>query len=446
MSKPLALKKIISHFRESWQGLPDERKANNNTRYRIADAGLAAFSTFFLQLPSFLAFQRRMEQSKGRSNSQSLFQVEQIPSDAQIRNLLDPLTPEQFDGDYRWVVAELEKSGHLQPFRSQANTLLVALDGVTYHSSTTIHCAECLQREDKQGVLHYYHSAIAPIIVHPNLAHVLPLPPELIVPQDGHEKQDCERSAVKRWLTRHAPHDVPGTITYLGDDLYANQPLCQQIAHDAQQFFVFVCKPDSHTTLYQELALLEPVAGVSTLVQRHWTGRQAELWTYHFATHLPLRASSDALLVNWVELTITAEKSGTQLFHNAWITNHDLTAQTVVALAHVGRTRWKIENEAINVLKNQGYHLEHNFGHGQKHLSTVLFVLNLLAFLTHTAQHLVDDAYRLLRETLAVRRTFFHDLKALTRYILFESWDALFTFMLDGLELTIPPPSATTQF
>jgi hypothetical protein len=440
MSKPLALSQIISRFREAWQGLPDYRKTNNNTKYSIADGVLAAFSTFFLQMPSFLAYQRSMAQSKGRSNSQSLFQVAQIPSDGQIRNLLDPLTPDEFDREYAWLVAELARSGHLQRFRAHHNTLLVAFDGLTYHSSTTIHCAECLQRQDSQGVIHYYHSAITPVIVKPDFPHVLPLPPEFIVPQDGHEKQDCERAAVKRWLADHAPQAGAWTMTYLGDDLYANQPLCAQIAETYQQFFVFVCKPDSHITLYQELALLEPVAGVTTLAQRRWNGRHAEIWTYRFATHLPLRAGSAALLVNWFELTITQEKTGALLFRNAWITNHGLAAQTVAALAQVGRTRWKIENEAINVLKNHGYHLEHNFGHGQQHLATVLFALNLLAFLTHTAQHLVNDAYRLLRETLAVRRTFFHDLKALTRYMLFESWEALFAFMLDGLELSLSPP------
>lgn len=440
MSKPLALSKIIAHFRESWQGLPDYRKANNNTQYSIGDAGMAAFSMFFMQTPSFLAYQRTMAQSKGRRNGHSLFQVEKIPSDTQIRNLLDPIAATQFDRDYRWVVAELEKSGHLQPFRDHANTLLVALDGLTYHSSTTIHCDECLQRRDSQGTIHYYHSAITPVIVKPDCPHVLPLPPELIVPQDGHEKQDCERAAVKRWLAQHAPHDAPWTKTYRGDDLYANQPLCQLLAQSYQQFFVFVCKPDSHETLYQEVALLEKVAGVTTLVQRQWTGRQAEVWRYRFATQVPLRAGPDALFVNWLELTITQEQTGAPLFHNSWITNHALSAQTLPALAQVGRTRWKVENETINVLKTQGYHLEHNFGHGKQHLSTVLFSLNLLAFLTHTAQHLVNDAYRLLRQTLAVRRTFFHDLKALTRYLLFDSWDALFAFMLDGLELPIPPP------
>ena len=356
MSKPLALSKLMAHFRESWQGLPDYRKANNNTRYSIADAGLAAFSTFFMQTPSFLAYQRTMEQSKGRSNSQSLFQLEKIPSDTQIRNLLDPITPDYFHSEYQWVLAELEKSGRLEDFRDHQNTLLVALDGLTYHSSPTIHCSECLQRQDSQGTLHYYHSAITPVIVKPDSPHVLPLPPELIVPQDGHEKQDCERAAVKRWLAQHTQYDSAWTKTYLGDDLYANQPLCQQIAETYQQFFVFVCKPDSHATLYQEIGLLEKVAGVTTLAQRQWNGRQAEMWTYRFATQLPLRAGSDALLVNWFELTITHAKTGALLFRNSWITNHLLFAQTVAPLAQVGRTRWKVENETINVLKNQGYH------------------------------------------------------------------------------------------
>ena len=192
--------------------------------------------------------------------------------------------------------------------------------------------------------------------------------------------------------------------------------------------------------LYRELELLEKVDGVTIVTERLWNGRHAEIWTYRLAHQVPLRAGADALKVNWCELTISHEQTGDTLFHNAWATNHAISTQTVAATAEAGRTRWKVENESINVLKNHGYNLQHNFGHGEQHLATVLFSLNLLAFLIHTAQHLTNGAYRLLRDTLAVRRTFFNDLKALTRYIVFDSWDALFSFMLDGLELSIPPP------
>jgi hypothetical protein len=111
-----------------------------------------------------------------------------------------------------------------------------------------------------------------------------------------------------------------------------------------------------------------------------------------------------------------------------------------MAACQLGRTRWKIENEAINVLKNQGYHLEHNFGHGDQHLSSTLFTLNPLAFLAHTTLFLANQQYRLIRDALVKRTTFFDDLRALTRYMLFLSWEHLLTFMIDGLEIN-PAPS-----
>jgi len=104
------------------------------------------------------------------------------------------------------------------------------------------------------------------------------------------------------------------------------------------------------------------VGGVTTLTQCRWKGRHAEIWTYRFASQVPLRSSGAALLVHWFELTITHEKTGDLIFHNAWVTNHLLSSQTVVSLAQAARTRWKVENETINILKNHGYHLEHNFG------------------------------------------------------------------------------------
>lgn len=441
MSKPLSLSNIMKRFHTAWQDLPDHRQPSNNTRYQIADAVKAAFSVFFMQSPSFLAHQRDMHQRKGQDNFATLFGAEKIPSDVQTRNLLDPISPEEFHPNFDWVLDELDQSGHLASFKTYAGTYAIALDGVVFHSSEKIHCEQCSHRQDRNGVTHYYHSAIIPVMVKPNSPHVLSLPPECIVPQDGHEKQDCERAAVKRWLALHQPRYRPQTITYLGDDLYANQPLCELIDQIYDQFFLFVCKPDSHKTLYEWLSALEKADGLETKQVRRWNGQHGEIWSYRFVNDVPLKAGEDALMVNWLELTITHEKTGEVLYHNAWVTNHAVSHRNVSQLATLGRTRWKVENENINVLKTKGYNLEHNFGHGDSHLSNVFFTLNLLAYLLHTAQHLVNEAYRLLRETLSVRRTFFNDLKALTRYIVFDSWESLFAFMIEGLELDMPPPN-----
>lgn len=440
MEQKLSLQSLMQHYRERWSRLPDTRKPNNHTKYTVADGVLSAFAVFFMQSSSFLAHQRLLQSKKGRNNARSLFQVTEIPSDAQIRNLVDTLSNKAFEEDFWYILDELKSQQHLLRFRNDLQTNAIALDGVNFFSSEKISCAKCLRREDRNGVEHFYHSAITPVFVKPGQAQVLPLPAEFIIPQDGHEKQDCERNAAKRWLEQYHERFAAHSVTYLGDDLYANQPLCQLLAETYEQFFIFVCKPESHEGLYQWLDFLEKNASLETVTQRHWNGKRGELWRYRYALQVPLRNGDDALLVNWFELVITNEKTGAILYQNSFVTNHPVTTANVAELTQVGRARWKIENENNNTLKTKGYHFEHNFGHGSQDLANVLATLNLLAFLLHTVQELLTPAYQRLRKALGARKTFFNDLRALTRYMIFDSWDDLFRFMEDGLEITTVPP------
>lgn len=107
----------------------------------------------------------------------------------------------------------------------------------------------------------------------------------------------------------------------------------------------------------------------------------------------------------------------------------------MAGVAAAGRARWKIENESNNVLKNRGYQLEHNRGHGKKHLASLLVTMNLPAFGLHTLLELADENYRLLRATVGARQRFFQHLDALTTYLHFETWQKLLDFMMRGLEI-----------
>jgi len=164
------------------------------------------------------------------------------------------------------------------------------------------------------------------------------------------------------------------------------------------------------------------------------SGSQWHTYAYRFANQVPLAEGQDALKVNGCEVTVT-HQDGKILYHNAWITDWPITEKNVEALVASGRARWKIENENNNTLKTKGYHLEHNFGHGQHHLSSLLAALNILAFLFHTVLSFTDEHYRLIRATLPSRKTFFQHVSALVCYLHFPRWQGLLRFMMRGLEI-----------
>lgn len=432
-SKSLGFSVMLEKLKESLGEIPEHRSGQNWT-YELADAGLAAFGVFFMQSPSFLAHQRDMQRRKGKNNAEGLFGVERIPSDGQIRNLLDPVDSAQLREPFWAIYEDLEEAGHLESYQGVADTRLVSLDGTQYFSSQKLHCDNCRVTIREEQV-YYSHQVLLAVVCGFQQRHVVGLEPEFITPQDGHEKQDCEQQAIKRWVKRNARRFSPWRVTVLADDLHSHQPVCELLlAH--KMHFILTCKVESHLTLYEELELLERVEGaISTQRVRQWNGRFHEWWIYRWAEHLPLRGDAKVLYVNWCALTVIREDTGKQLYHNAWITDHILDETSVVAVARDGRNRWKVENEGINVLKNQGYHFEHNYGHGQQHLSTVLLTLLLLAFLFHTALALSCQFYQAVRRELGPRRTFFNDLRALTRYMYFPSWQQLLTFMYQQLEI-----------
>jgi hypothetical protein len=411
--------------------LPDYRTRPNKV-YELSDAALGAFAVFFMQSASFLAYQRDMQRTQGRNNAQSLFGIDQVPSDPHIRNLLDPIAPDYLAGPFWRVFEHLRDGDYLPAYQDYFGGWLLALDGTEYFSSQKIHCPQCTVRVINERTL-YSHTLVAPLLVAPGQPRVIALEPEFVRPQDGVEKQDCELRAAERWLSRNAGHFGSAPVTLLGDDLYCHQPFCELVQATGWHF-VFTCKPPSHPALYLEVDLLTQAGGVAELTEQHVMDGHPQVWRYRYATRLPLRADTHPLYVNWCEVTITTS-SGELLYRNAWATDHPLTPATLHAFVIVARTRWKSENENNNVLKNYGYHLEHNFGHGDQYLALVLVMLNLLAFLFHTVLELCDEQYRQVRAELAVRRTFFNDLQALTRYLYFDSWPALIDFMFTRLEL-----------
>jgi hypothetical protein len=432
----LSQKGMVQGVTKVFAAMTDPRKGRNS-QYLFTDICLAAFGSFFLQSPSFLAYQRAMQERIGRNNARSLFGISDIPTDDQIRNILDLIPAKDLSDLYGYffiLLEAFESSGHLKQFRIKGlgNTMLVAIDGTDHFSSGILHCDQCRTHTHGDGGTTYSHSMINPVIVAPGKKGVaIALAPEFITNTDGAKKQDCEINAAKRLLVRDGKHLASRNITILADDLYSHEPFCRDVL-DAGCQFIFVCKPESHKTLYAWIKgiMIEKIVD-------SFNGKEHLVWRYQYAAGVPLKEilkkGKKPLLVNFVEVTITERATGKQVYHNAFITSHSLTGETVETIVNCGRARWKTENENNNVLKNYGYYLEHNFGHGEKQLASVLTTLILLSFLMHTILSFTDHQYEAVRLKLVSKQVFFRDISALTKYFPFAHFQQVTEFMRKSL-------------
>ena len=420
------LESLLDGLRCVCAGFSDARRSSD-VDYSMADIGLSAFSLFFMQSESFLSHQRRLEQGHGTSNCQTLFGMTKIPTDNYIRLMLDPVSPEALQPCFDQVIEQLRERDGLKAFQRLGGRTLVALDGTEYFCSQKLSCPQCLTRQRSNGKTEHYHAMLAAMIVAPGHNMVLPLMPEFITSQDGAEKQDCERNAAKRWLSAHGKRVRDLRPVYLGDALFSCQPLAEAVLATGADF-LFVCKRDGHKTLYEYVdgAPLDE----RTVTERK-PGKRSLTYRYRWSEAVPLRDGKDPLTVNWLGVTITDDK-GKVTYDGAFVTSLPIVADNVVEVAACARARWKIENESFNVLKNNGYNLAHNFGHGKKYLARTFAAMNLLAFAFHTACDCLETLWQKAREAVGARARFFQDLHTITAYVLFPSWKCFMNTVVMG--------------
>ena len=432
---PLHFDQLAAIVRDTLGGLPDAR-TGLNTRYSMADIAMSAFSVFFLQCPSFLDFQRTAGREKGTNNAATLFGVNNIPTDNHTRSILDAVAPEQLYPAFDRILDRLHQTGALAQFRSINNDLLVTVDGTLYYDSENVHCPQCHVIHKSNGADSYRHMVITPAIVCPGRSDVIALSPEFIRNSDGEKKAENEIVAAKRWIQREGPRLSPLSVTVVGDDIYATQSFLELVL-ESEMNFLCVCKPQSHKYLTEYVESLRQSDDLDTLTATEKVGKQKRTIHYQWTENVPIRDTADALEVGWVEVTVIGA-DGRKIYRNAFITNHELSKETVAEIVAAGRARWKIENEDINTLKTKGYNLEHNFGHGKSHLSETLATLNMLAFLFHTVLDMRDARYTLLRTTRGRRTRFFQELGTIACYWQHTNWDALILFMI--VQLKLPDP------
>jgi hypothetical protein len=425
---------LLDGVRRACAAFPDKRRGRDVT-YTMADIGLSAFSLFFMQSESFLAYQRGLEEGRKTSNCRTLFGMTAIPTDNHIRAMLDPVDPSHLQPAFDDVLTTLRQHGGLAPFQRLGGRVLIALDGTEYFCSQKLGCPQCLTRMRSNGKVESYHAMLAATIVAPGHAMALPLMPEFIAPRDGAEKQDCERNAAKRWLATHAGRVKDLRPIYLGDDLFACQPVAEAMVA-AGGDILLTAKRSSHKALYDFM----DGAPLDERTVKEKLGAKRLTYRYRWFSQAPLRDGRDAMPVDWVGLTIT-DAAGKITYDGAFVTSLPVTPDNVAEIVACARARWKIENESFNVLKSNGYHLEHNFGHGKHNLAMVFAAMNLLAFAIHTVCDGLERIWIDARTAKRARKRFFEHIRTITAYLVFPDWQTLMQTLVDSK----PPPDVAAQ-
>ena len=332
---------LITNLRAIFETLPDPR-TGKNCQFQFADIAMSAFSAFFMQCPSFLDHQRRLEEAHNRHACQSLFGIARIPTDNHIREKLDHIDCQLLYPAFDRALEQLVDNPALGEFTRLDGRTLIAIDGSQFHHSKKIQCPQCTTRHHKQSdTVSYHHSVLCATLVADGHSRVLPLRLEFITPQDGDTKQDCETKAAHRWIERHLPYYRHLRPVILGDDLFAHHPVCQSIV-DAGCDFLLTAKPSSHQTLYSYLDGLPLDSRVTR--PRRQKGRGRETRKYRWSTwRLPLHDTDNTLEVYWLSMCI--QYRGKTTYENDFITSIEPTRDNITALADSARARWKIENE-----------------------------------------------------------------------------------------------------
>lgn len=419
---------LLRAIRGVFSRIPDHR--GEAVKFTLVDALMSGFAVFGLKYPSLLKFDEDQDEPIIRHNLRTLYGVDLAPCDTQLREILDPVDPDAINPAFNLLHQSIRRQGLLQAYEYIDGCVLVSCDGTGQFSSGTHSCPQCCVKKHRNGTTEYYHQLLGAVVIHPDLSQVLPFLPEAILKGDGDSKNDCERNAAKRLLPR-LKRDYPELRMIIVEDaLAANGPhitLLKSLGYH----FIIGAKPVGNAYLFEQLD-----AAVKTgLTQEiEVTDRQGVLHGYRFANGLRLNASHPDILVNLVEYW---EVKGGKVQNFSWITDLEITSKNVAKIVRGGRARWKIENETFNTLKNHGYHLEHNYGHGQKNLATVFGVLTFLAFLVDQIQAL---GCSLFQEAQASRRTkvsLWDRLRALVTTLFMASWEELWNLIITAKNIII---------
>lgn len=458
--KNLNIQSMIRSLLPYFSKVEDPRSVSTISLQDIIMSGLAVYQ---LKIPALQLLDGYRTEPYAHPNLKRLFDIQKIPSDTQLRDVLDRVSTDNFRKPFEIIFRTLQQDKALEQFKFHdgfRDQYLVSTDATGFFGSTDVKCDFCLAKiqrgQDEEGEeLFFHHQLLAASIVHPDRSTVIPLCPEPITQQDGAAKNDCELAAAERlyFQLRQSHPKLP--MTLLQDSLFCNT---KNIARLRKQElgFIIVAKPDKNKSLYkaveQRRSHLKDVTDVRKVTVIGDKVKKTMTRSYTFVNGIPLTGEQETE-VNFLIFKETIEwesqtgrkkgKLQKQEVNYAWITDLKLDSSNIEKIATAGRSRWDIENGVFNTLKNHGYRLEHNYGHGKKFLANNFAMLAMLAFLIDQVQEAHCELFQEVRKRWKNSKSRvwkFLDVMISTHS--FDSWLELWSSLIKPVQKTIKPTNS----
>jgi transposase len=419
--------KLIKLVRSGFSKVSDPRR--NNSSYELSSFLNLSFAMFHLKDSSLSSFK---EQFSVRSeNLKRVYGADVLPGDTAVRQTIDQVDPKELQTLFKPQLDFLKSQGVIKQRRVLDDYTTVTVDGTGHYCSGTKSCPQCMVKNHRNGKRSYYHQLLGAVSVHPDESTVFPVACEAIVKQDGSTKNDCELNASKRIIPQIRAALGEEKIIAVFDALYCNGPHIKLLRENKMNYII-----GTKGKTYVDIQV-EDLREKGALETFSWQTKDHNC-TVNYVNGLILNGQHQEILINYFEFIETDQKSGETTFYSTWIIDIEITEQNIKELVAVARSRWKIENETFNTLKNQGYHLEHNFGHGKKNLATNFAILTFLAFLIdQIAQHL-DKDFQAAKTVCKTFKSLWEKIKSIFYLLPTMSMGAVYRFIIKRRQIKMP--------
>ena len=410
--------KLIKLLRIGFAKVTDTRSSNKS--FKLVDLLSIGFAIFSLKDSSISSFTEQY--SVRAENLKRIYGIEALPGETALREGLDAVDSRELQGLFKAPLEVLQTKGVLAERKVLGNYSVVSIDGTGHYCSGKKECPKCMVKNHRNGTKTYYHQLLGAVLVHPEQSTVFPVTCEAIVKQDGHTKNDCELNASKRIIPQIREMLPEEEIITVFDALYINAPHIKALGAENMRYII-----GTKSQTYVDVQV-EQLRKEGKLNKEQWED-DTIVGTAYFANDLILNGANQEMSTNYFEYTEVDKESGEQLFYSTWTTDIVITSENIKELVAVARSRWKIENETFNTLKNQGYHLEHNYGHGKKNLATNLAILTFLAFLVdQITQHLCPE-FQKAKDSCKTFKAFWEKVRYIVYLLPAKSMKAIYRFI-----------------